>query len=516
MNTKKIFTQLQVLFPNSFINDTELLNKIAQATFPFPCSIIGVVYPTTSREVQQIMLLANEFKVSVYVVSQGKNWGLGSKVPISNDCLLIDLQRMNKISDFDEEMAHITVEAGVTFKDVFEYLAERESKLMLDGIGSTQYASIVGNTVERGHGMAMYADRFANVCAMEVVLPTGEIIHTGFERYADNKLAKLSKWGLGAYIDGLFTQSNFGIVTKLTLWLKPQPAYFQTFMVELFTEEQLSAFIDEARSWRLTGMQISLRVFNDVRMIAFGQRFPFSATKEWTETVKNDLKTKINLEGNWIALGGNYALSAEHGKADKQIITHFTNKIKAKVVFYDEDYVKKSIENGVDTNKLDFIYTKSVLRGYVSDNAVQMCYWRKPHNPNEHKEIHEDKCGVLWYCPCIPNRGEDVLKTCKVIEDISAKYDLEPNYGFLCISERALDVTGAICYDRQEQGADDRAMLCHDEIMNTLLNMGYAPYRLGIQSMHYMQRTEPTSMEVLHKIKSILDPNNILSVGRYL
>lgn len=30
------------------------------------------------------------------------------------------------------------------------------------------------------------------------------------------------KWGYGPYVDGLFTQSNFGVVTKMGLWLMPE------------------------------------------------------------------------------------------------------------------------------------------------------------------------------------------------------------------------------------------------------------------------------------------------------
>ena len=62
-----------------------------------------------------------------------------------------------------------------------------------------------------------------------MVLPTGECIHTGFGRFANAKTTNVNRWGVGPYLDGIFTQSNLGIVTKMTMWLVPLPKYFQTF-----------------------------------------------------------------------------------------------------------------------------------------------------------------------------------------------------------------------------------------------------------------------------------------------
>ena len=54
---------------------------------------------------------------------------------------------------------------------------------------------------------------------MEIVLPDGEVIHTGFGRYKASKVSKITRWGVGPHMDGLFSQSNLGIVTQMTFWL---------------------------------------------------------------------------------------------------------------------------------------------------------------------------------------------------------------------------------------------------------------------------------------------------------
>jgi hypothetical protein len=45
---------------------------------------------------------------------------------------------------------------------------------------------------------------------MEVVLGTGEVLRTGFGQYPQARTTHLYPYGIGPYLDGLFTQSNFG------------------------------------------------------------------------------------------------------------------------------------------------------------------------------------------------------------------------------------------------------------------------------------------------------------------
>ena len=60
-------------------------------------------------------------------------------------------------------------------------------------------------------------------CGMEVVLPNGELMRTGMGAMPGNRSWNLYKRGLGPTPDQLFMQSNFGIVTKMGVWLMPSP-----------------------------------------------------------------------------------------------------------------------------------------------------------------------------------------------------------------------------------------------------------------------------------------------------
>ena len=60
-------------------------------------------------------------------------------------------------------------------------------------------------------------------CGMEVVLANGEVMRTGMGAMPGNKSWHVYKRGLGPTPDQLFMQSNFGIVTKMGVWLMPEP-----------------------------------------------------------------------------------------------------------------------------------------------------------------------------------------------------------------------------------------------------------------------------------------------------
>ena len=72
----------------------------------------------------------------------------------------------------------------------------------------------MGNALERGVGLTPYADHFGHLCGLEVVLADGSIVHTGGGGGPRCKTWHTHKWGTGPYLEGLFSQSNLGIVTR--------------------------------------------------------------------------------------------------------------------------------------------------------------------------------------------------------------------------------------------------------------------------------------------------------------
>ncbi|MGH9581395.1 MAG: FAD-binding oxidoreductase, partial [Bryobacteraceae bacterium] len=205
------------------------LDRAETATFATTRKIGAILRPGSREEVAECLKIANRFETPLYPISTGKNWGYGSRVPPSNGCVLLDLGRLNRIADFDEDLGYVTVEPGVTQGRLFEFLQERRSSLWMDATGSSPDCSLIGNAMERGFGHTPYGDHAAHVCGFEVVLPTGETIRTGAARFEQSAAAAVSRWGVGPSLDGLFSQSNLGVVTRMTIWLMPRPEAFEAF-----------------------------------------------------------------------------------------------------------------------------------------------------------------------------------------------------------------------------------------------------------------------------------------------
>ena len=167
------------------------LSHAATATFETKQRVSAILYPENVSELQICVQIANQQKVAMYTVSRGKNWGYGSRVPYHSNSVLISLERMDSILEYNEKLGYVTIEAGVSFGQLSCYLDDNESQFIIDAPGSTPEASVVGNTLERGFAQGQYGERSHHIAGMEIVLPTGEIIQTGMSAFRNSNTAAL-------------------------------------------------------------------------------------------------------------------------------------------------------------------------------------------------------------------------------------------------------------------------------------------------------------------------------------
>lgn len=113
------------------------LRDASTATFATQQVVPAILRPASREEVQDCVRIANRHGVALYPISSGKNWGYGSRVPASGDCALLDLSRLNRIVDFNEDLAYVTVEPGVTQRQLFDYLTTQKSRLWMDATGAS-------------------------------------------------------------------------------------------------------------------------------------------------------------------------------------------------------------------------------------------------------------------------------------------------------------------------------------------------------------------------------------------
>ncbi|KAK4647031.1 uncharacterized protein QC761_121960 [Podospora bellae-mahoneyi] len=198
----------------------------------------GAVRPETVQEVQEIVKLANKHQVYLWTVSRGKNLGYGGTGPVVKGTVVLDLHRMTQIIEINEEYGYAIAEPGVSFFDLYEEIQRRGLKLW-PSVPAIGWGSVVGNTLDRGFGYTPNGEHSQSQCGMEVVLPDGTLLRTGSGAMSDNATWALYKGGFGPSLDGLFYQSNLGIVTKIGIHITPAPEAYATVEVDVPLESDL-------------------------------------------------------------------------------------------------------------------------------------------------------------------------------------------------------------------------------------------------------------------------------------
>ena len=168
----------------------------------------AVVTATSVEQVQAVVKICNEYKIPVWTISTGRNFGYGSAAPVERGQIVLDLKKMNKIIHIDPELCTALVEPGVTYQQLYDYIEENKLPLMLSFSAPSAIAGPVGNTMDRGVGYTPYGEHFLMQCGMELVLANGDVLRTGMGGVKGDKAWQVFKWGYGPTLDGMFTQSN--------------------------------------------------------------------------------------------------------------------------------------------------------------------------------------------------------------------------------------------------------------------------------------------------------------------
>jgi 4-cresol dehydrogenase (hydroxylating) len=145
------------------------------------------------------------------------NWGLGSRSPVADGGVMLELGGMDRIRELDLERGLAVIEPGVTQAALADRLVG--SPFFLNVTTSCKDTSVLGNAIDRGQGMIRL--RVDELLGLEVVLGDGTVITTGGVGPADAR--RYYGQGSGPDTTRLFCQSSFGVVTAGAIALVPRP-----------------------------------------------------------------------------------------------------------------------------------------------------------------------------------------------------------------------------------------------------------------------------------------------------
>jgi glycolate oxidase len=187
-----------------------------------------VVLPHDASQVQGVVRCCTQHNIPF--VARGHGTGLsGGALPIPGG-VLIGLSRLNRILDVDIPNQRITVEPGVINLDVTRRVSP-EGFYYAPDPSSQQICSIGGNVAENSGGAhcLKYGFTVHHVLALEVVLPSGDLVHIG------GAAVDLPGFDLAGVLVG--SEGTLGVVTKATLRLTRFPETVRTMLAAFDSTE---------------------------------------------------------------------------------------------------------------------------------------------------------------------------------------------------------------------------------------------------------------------------------------
>ncbi|WP_058303571.1 FAD-binding oxidoreductase [Gorillibacterium timonense] len=176
----------------------------------------ALVFPIRSEEVSAVLKWAYDRSIPVTPRGAGTNL-VGSTVP-ERGGIVLDLSRMNRILELDEQTLTVTVEPGVVLADLQAYVEERG--LFYPPDPGEKQATIGGNISTNAGGMraVKYGVTRDYVRGLTAVLPNGEVIRTGGKVVKDSSGLSLKHLLIGS-------EGTLGVITECVLKLIPKPTF---------------------------------------------------------------------------------------------------------------------------------------------------------------------------------------------------------------------------------------------------------------------------------------------------
>jgi 4-cresol dehydrogenase (hydroxylating) len=469
----------------------------------------AAVAPQSVEEVQKVVTIAANFGVPLYPVSTGRNLGYGGSAPVYSGSVVLDLKRMNRVLEVNERNAYALVEPGVSYFDMYRHLQEHGSRLWID-VPDPGWGSLIGNALDFGGGYTApaYRNHFEAHCGMEVVLANGEILRTGMGAMPNATTWQQYKFGFGPYLDGLFKQSNFGVVTKMGFWLMPEPQAYLAGSVLVPRHDDIVPLVD---------------IFNYLENTGSVHGLPSITSPFFPIVAPADPAIAALL-----AAPGGPSKDALEGYAAQKDLPFWSCGLKfyggEKVIAAQWEYAQEKFASIAG------------VRFKIGDR------YRLPLTPEQRASVHKPEFGIpslamfsigarsatnlnpthghFWFSPIIPRTGEAVIEANLVIRRAARELDIpvlffSPPVG--CWA-RSFILVLAIPVS-MEADSNRRLRAAIKQLIRICAEHGWGEYRTAPAFMDTVLDTYSYNNHVLRRfnetLKDAVDPKGILSAGRY-
>jgi len=341
------------------------------------------------------------------------------------------------------------------------------------------------------------------------VLANGEVMRTGMGALPDSKTWQQYKFGYGPVIDGMFSQSNFGVVTKMGFWLMPEPDAYLTGTVTVPRYEDLIPLVDILTFVENSGISTGMPGLGSPLMGGFMMPPP---APEVTAL---------------LARGG--VDSPElHRYAEQKGVPFWSCTVK----FYGP---AKAIA-------AQWEYCQEKFSAIAGAKFIPGESYKLPLTPEQFNRVHKPEFGIpslemfsigarspynptpgnghIWFSPIIPRTGEAILEANKVFAKAAKDYGLP----ILSFSLPTTYWTRAFIFlfgfpITHDVATNKKNRESFKNLVRIAAEHGWGEYRTAPAYQDAVMDTYSFNNHALRRfhetVKDAVDPNGILSAGRY-
>lgn len=490
----------------------------------------AVLKAQDASQVPEILRIAQRHGVPIHPISTGNNWGYGSALPPDDGSVILDLSDLKAILHFDAELGVVTLEPGVTQGMLAEYLDRHHPEFMVPVTGAGPACSLLANALERGYGITPYVDHFSAVTDIEAVLVDGSIYRSALREAGGEELARLHRWGIGPFVNGLFSQGGFGVVTRASILLAPRPEACKVCLFSLPSDDLLEQVIPRIHSLLsgLPGVLGGINLMNRHRVLAMSAPYPPASQRDENGLMPPALVEALGRQyqiAPWTGFATLYGRDRVVAAAQKEM-RRALKGIATRMIFLSPKQARwlSALANrlpgqfGQRLGKTAATLNSSLqlVQGRPNETALPLAYWRSGvTQPNQGRDPGRDGCGLIWYAPLVPMRAEAVRSFVGFAMNELAMHGLEPLITLTSQGDRLFDSTIPLLFDLKDAAAEKAARDCLTHLTQAGRQLGFYPYRLHIDAMQDHAARHPLSGTMVKRLRGALDPAGLLSPKRY-